>query len=78
LVISVPAATFLLNDVKVGKNSQSVAPGSVAAETFGPTSFGVRLHTDTGQVSMIITANVTNISLAGARFLGTIFGASVE
>lgn len=70
---------FLINDLKVGKNSQFVASGSMPSSVFGAGAFGVRLKMDTCQVSMIIALSVSNTD-AGAthRFNGALFGASVE
>ena len=72
------APNFLINSLTVGKNNQFAAAGAIAAETCSQTSFGVQLHCDTAQVNAAITLNVTNIALAGSRFLATIFGEAIE
>jgi hypothetical protein len=72
------AASFLINDFKVGKNSQLAASGAVPADAFGPNAFGVRLKCDTAQVSNLITLNVTNISGGALRFTAACFGEAVE
>lgn len=79
LVISSAIATsFLLNDFKVGKNSQFASSGAVPADAFAPTAFGVMLKCDTAQISNTLTMNVTNISAGALRFLASVFGEAVE
>lgn len=72
------APSWLIDDIKVGKNSQFVTADGVPAEAFSQTAFGVEMGFDTAQVSMQISIQATNISLAPARFLATIIGDAVE
>lgn len=72
------AASFVITDIRVGKNSQLVATGNIPAETFSQTAQGVQMSLDTCQVSMQLQILITNISLAPARFLATIIGDAVE
>ena len=72
------AGSFTIDDIRVGKNSQFVATGSVPARTFQETGVGVRLSLDTCQVSMDLVLVATNISLASARFRATMIGRAVE
>lgn len=72
------APSFLINDFKVGKNSQMVAATAVPAEAFTQGAFGVRLKSDTAQVSQDVILNVTNISAGALRFLATLIGPAVE
>lgn len=72
------AASFVITDIRVGKNSQLVASGNIPAETFAQTAQGVSMSLDTCQVSMDLQILVSNISLAPARFLATIIGDAVE
>lgn len=72
------AASFLINDFKVGKNSQFAASGAVPADAFGPNAFGVRLKCDTAQISNTLTLNVSNISGGALRFTAALFGEAVE
>ncbi len=72
------AASFLINDLKIGKNSQFLAGVSVPAEAFGQTAFGVRLKLDTAQVSQDVVLNVTNTSGGALRFNAVMIGPSVE
>lgn len=72
------ASSFVMNDFKVGKNSQFATSGSAPCSAFKPGSFGVRLKCDTAQVSNIVSLNITNISAGALRFLALLFGESVE
>lgn len=72
------AAFFVLTDVRVGKNSQLVSAGNIPAATFSETAFGVRLKMDTCQISQDLILQVTNIDVAGHRFLAAVIGESVE
>lgn len=78
VVAGAVAASFLINDLKIGKNSQLLAGVAVPAEAFGQTAFGVRLKMDTAQVSQDIILNVTNISAGALRFNAVMIGPSVE
>lgn len=72
------APSFVINDFKVGKNSQLAASGAVPADAFSPNAIGVRLKCDTAQISNTITLNVTNISGGALRFTAALFGEAVE
>lgn len=72
------ASSFLINDLKVGKNSQFVAATAVPAEAFTQGAFGVRLKLDTAQVSQDIILNVTNTSGGALRFTAALIGPAVE
>lgn len=74
-----PNGNFLINDIRVGKNSMFLNSGSIPAAVFAANAFGVRLKMDTAQVAMDISVSVTNTDGgAGHRFNGVIIGASVE
>jgi hypothetical protein len=72
------AGLFTIDDVKVGKNSQFAAEGSLPARIFQENAVGVCLKGDTAQISMDVTLNVTNISGAAAFFRAGIIGPAVE
>lgn len=72
------AGIFLVNDLKVGKNSMFAASGPVPARLFSEVAVGVDLNLDTGQISQIISVNVTNTSGANANFNAAMIGTSVE
>ncbi len=71
------AASFLLNDFKVGMSSQFVAGVAVPAEVFGHAAVGVRLKGDTAQISQDVILSVTNTSAGALRFNAAIIGPAV-
>lgn len=79
--IVVPASIapgFLINDFRVGKNSQFASAGAIPAETFSQTAFGVSLKCDTAQVSQLLTIGVQNITGGALRFYCSVVGDAVE
>jgi hypothetical protein len=72
------APSFLLNDLKIGKNSMFISATSVPAQAFSHDAAGVGLKMDTAQVSQIISMTVTNISAGALRFYAALTGPSVE
>ena len=62
----VPSAmgVCIVQDLKVGKDSQFVAAEPVPAEMFSPLSFGSDMNLDTAQVSMILALYLGNIGAA--------------
>ena len=72
------APSFLITDLKVGKNSQFLNNGNVPAECFTQAAFGVRLKMDTAQISNNISIGVTNISAGALRFVAALIGPSME
>ena len=78
VIPSTIAGSFLINDLKVGKNSQFVNGTAVPAEAFTQGAFGVRLKMDTLQISQQVIFNVTNTSGGALRFNAALIGPSVE
>jgi hypothetical protein len=78
IIPSTVGVNFQVLDVKVGKNSQFTASGSVPAVVFAETSFGVRLKMDTCQVSMDVTLSVQNTNANAQNFTAAIIGPAVE
>lgn len=79
--LSIPsdiAGDFVLDDVKVGKNSQFVAEGPIPARTLQENAWGVLLQLDTAQISQNIQLTVTNVAGAPRTFRATMFGNAVE
>jgi hypothetical protein len=72
------AGLFVIDDVKVGKNSQFAAEGAVPARIFQENAVGVTLKGDTAQVSMDVVISVTNISGAASFFRAAVIGPAVE
>jgi hypothetical protein len=71
------APDFLINDIKIGKNSQLISIASLPAEAFTTRSGINRLKMDIARLSMFVTVSVTNISPADRYFQGAIFGSPV-
>jgi hypothetical protein len=79
--LSVPtsiASSFLIEDLKVGRNSQFVAAGAQSAETFKDTATSDNIATDTADPGMDIVLSVTNTSGTAQDFHATLFGDAVE
>lgn len=77
-IVSDSNNVFTIQDLKVGQYSQFLNAGSVPSALFGPGAFGVRLKMDTAQVSMFITAQVTNTDSGAAHaFTAAVVGPSV-
>ena len=74
LVGSSIAAFFIINDIKIGTRSQFSGSGSLPAETFSNLSVGATLKMDMALTSQDVTINVTNIDVAGHRFLAAMIG----
>lgn len=72
------ASAFVINDIKVGKNSQLVNASALPAQMFTETAVGVRLKGDTCQVGGTIAINVTNEGLNALRFLAGIIGTALQ
>lgn len=73
------AGFFQINNVSVGADSQFVAVGQpVPGRTWQENSVGTSLKGDTAQISMTISINITNFSLAPVVFRCCILGPAVE
>lgn len=72
------APSFLINDLKIGKNSQFTASGSLPAAVFSELSVGVALAMDAATVAQDISLNVTNTSAGALRFTAAMIGESCE
>lgn len=72
------AGSFVISDIKVGKNSQLAAEGNISCRTFQENAVGVSLKGDTAQVSQFVTLAVQNISGGALTFRASIIGPAVE
>jgi len=72
------AGALLVNDLKVGKNSQFATQGPVPARVYSEFGVGVDMNLDTAQISQQISLNVTNTSGAAVTFNAAILGTAVE
>jgi hypothetical protein len=70
---------FVINDIRVGKDSQFVQAGSLEAAVFAPNAVGVMLTFDTCQQGCDVSLVVQNTDAAAAHdFRATFFGAAVQ
>ena len=72
------ASSFVIEDIKVGRNSQFVATGAQPAEAFKDTATGDNVALDTCKPGVDLTLIVTNITGAASDFRASLFGDSVE
>lgn len=72
------AGSFLIDDLKIGKNSMFPSSNPVPARAFTELGVGVDLNLDTAQISQLVAISVTNSSLAAANFNAAIIGTAVE
>ena len=72
------AGDFAIDDIKVGKDSQFVAPGPIPARLLQENAIGSRMQMDTAQISQEITVAVTNRSGADRIFAAGMWGNAVE
>ncbi len=72
------AGSFVINDIRVGKNSQLPVPGALPARVFQENAVDAGITWDTAQISMQIAVLVTNIGGAPQTFRAALYGASIE
>ncbi len=73
------AADVLVNDLRIGKNSQFPSSGPVPGRVFSEAAVGVDLSLDTAQVSQSIALNVTNTdTVTDMTFNAALLGDSLE
>jgi len=72
------AESFLLTDIKVGKNSQLLSPGAVPMSVFLDRRHQyLRLRMDVAQLAMFVTVSVTNATAVSRNFTGALVGVGV-
>lgn len=79
--LTIPATIgpdFTIEDIKVGNKSQLAQSGSLPAEAFVQTAFGVEMDMDTVQTSQDFVIQATNISGAARTFRAAVFGRSAD
>lgn len=72
------AGSFLITDLKVGKNSMFPTSDPVPARAFTELGVGVDLNLDTAQISQNVTLSVENTSGAALDFNAALIGTAVE
>jgi hypothetical protein len=78
LVGSSIAEAFVIEDIKVGRNSQFVATGAQPAEAFRDTATGDNVSLDTCRPGVDLTLIVTNTTGTAVDFRASLFGDVVE
>src|SRR5215467_2290070 len=78
LVYTGPAATFVIQDVKIGRSSQFVASGAQPADAYPATSTVDNMELDTARPGVVITLRIQNVGGAAADFRATMFGQVAE
>lgn len=79
VVAAAIAEFFLIDDLKIGKNSQLISGDSIPAEAFSNLSVDVGMKMDTANIGIDIVLTVSNIDAdADHRFNGTLIGPAVE
>ena len=72
------ARFFDILDIKVGKDSQLAATGSMPGESFSALSVGVRMELDTAKPGIVITLRVRNVDTVAHDFKAVMYGAVLE
>jgi hypothetical protein len=72
------ATNFMIEDIKVGRNSQFVGTGAQPAEAFKDTATGDNVSLDACKAGVDLTLIVTNISGAATDFRASLFGDAIE
>jgi hypothetical protein len=68
----------VIEDIKVGRNSQFAASGGQPGEAFKDTATGDNVSLDTSQPGMDVTLKVQNTGATAIDFRATLFGDVVE
>lgn len=77
VVAATNAASFTIDDIKIGNKSQLVANGTIPAEAFTQGAFGVTMSMDTCDISQDFILEVTNTSAGALDFYAAVFGKAV-
>lgn len=72
------AGSLLINDIKVGKNSQLAAANPLPGRAFTEFGWGTDMHLDTADVSQFVQLALENTSDHSLSFNGLILGRAVE
>lgn len=72
------AGDFVLDDLKIGKNSQLVAEGAIPCRVLQENAVDAEMQLDTAQVSQDISLSVTNIAGADRTFRASLLGRAAE
>lgn len=72
------AGDFVIDDIKVGKNSMFAAESSLPARCMQEDAIDVAMHLNTAQISQDVSLAVTNISGADRTFRAMLMGKVAE
>jgi hypothetical protein len=72
------ARYFDILDIKVGKDSQLAATGTMPGESFSALAVGVRMELDTAKPGIVITIRVRNVDTVAHDFKAIMYGAVLE
>ena len=72
------ARYFDILDIKVGKDSQLAATGTMPGESFSAHAVGVRMELDTAKPGIVITLRVRNVDTTAHDFKAVLYGAVLE
>ena len=72
------ARYFDILDIKVGKDSQLAATGTMPGESFSALAVGVRMELDTAKPGIVITIRVRNVDTLPHDFKAVMYGAVLE
>jgi hypothetical protein len=78
VIPSSTVASFSVNDLKIGKNSQFLSSNSVPAAVFSELAVGVALGLDTCNVGQQITVSVTAVAGGPFSFAAALIGTSLQ
>jgi hypothetical protein len=72
------ARYFDIVDIKVGKDSQLAATGSMPGESFSTVAVGVRMELSTAKPGIVITLRVRNVDTGDQDFKAVMYGCVLE
>lgn len=78
IVPSSLANNFVINDIRVGKDSQAVSANPIPAATFSELAVGVALGLDTATPGILITLSTSNTTNAQQTFSASLIGTSMQ
>lgn len=78
IIPSTIANNFVVNDIRVGKDSQAVSANPIPAAAFSELGVGVALGLDTATPGILITLSVANTTGGAQTFSAALIGTSMQ
>ncbi len=78
IIPSTLANNFVVNDIRVGKDSQAVSANPIPAAAFSELGVGVALGLDTATPGILITLSVANTTGGNQTFSAALIGTSMQ